>query len=85
MYEYPTHIGHKTTWNFVLWGEHEEPLNVWKGVQKGARKKRRPMMGSVSGFDSSSVNILHSASLSPSLTRLASEEETRAKSFRIRR
>ena len=39
MYEYPTHIGHKTTWNFVLWGEHEEPLNVWKGVQKGAPKK----------------------------------------------
>ena len=51
-----------------------------RGAKRGAQK-RRPMMGSVSGFDSSSVNIL----LSSSLARLAADEETRAKSFRIRR
>ena len=38
MNEYPHHC-HKTTWILSVWGEHEEPLNVWKGVQKGARKK----------------------------------------------
>ena len=60
----------------------EEPLNVW-GVQKGARKK------GAQWWDLFLALIHHqstfSSSSSPSLTRLAAEEETRAKSFRIRR